>query len=43
MSHVITAPEIEMLIIFAENQYKDSKSQGKNQVIFARKILECLT
>ena len=22
---------------------KNSKSQGKNQVIFARKILECLT
>ena len=41
--NVITAPEIEMLIIFAENQYKEFKNQGKNQVIFVRKILECLT
>lgn len=39
--NVITAPEIEMLIIFAENQYKEFKKSGKNQVIFARKILKC--
>ena len=39
--NVITAPEIEMLIIFAENQYKNLKSPEKKQVIFVKKILEC--
>ena len=41
--NVITAPEIEMLIILLKISIKNSKNQGKNQVIFVRKILECLT
>ena len=36
--NVITAPEIEMLIIFNEGKYKEYKKSGKSQVLFARKI-----
>lgn len=36
--NVITAPEVEMLIIFNENKYKEFKKSGKNPVISARKI-----
>lgn len=35
--NVITAPEIEMLIIFAEDKYREFKKSGRNQVIFVRK------
>ena len=31
--NVITAPEIEMLIIFAENQYKEFKKSGKKIIL----------
>ena len=41
--NVITAPEIEMLLSLLKISIKNSKNQGKNQVIFVRKILECLT
>ena len=36
---VITAPEIEMLIIFAENQYKEFKKSGKKPSNFCKENL----
>ncbi len=36
--NVITAPEIEMLIIFNEDKYKEIKQSGRNQVVFVKKI-----
>lgn len=37
--NVITAPEIEMLIIFAENQYKEFKKSGKKPSDFCKENL----
>ena len=37
--NVITAPEIEMLIIFAENQYKEFKKSGKKPSDFCEENL----
>lgn len=37
--NVITAPEIEMLIIFAENQYKEFKKSGKKTSDFCKENL----
>ena len=37
--NVITAPEIEMLIIFAENQYKEFKKSGKRPSDFCKENL----
>lgn len=37
--NVITAPEIEMLIILAENQYKEFKKSGKKPSDFCRENL----
>lgn len=36
--NVITAPEIEMLIIFNEGEYNNFKKSEKSQVLFAKKI-----
>ena len=38
--NVITAPEIEMLIIFAENQYKEFKKSGKKPSDFCKENLK---
>ena len=35
--NVITAPEIEMLIIFNEDKYKEFKNPERSQVVFAKK------
>lgn len=37
--NVITAPEIEMLIIFAENKYKEFKKSGKKPSDFCKENL----
>ena len=37
--NVVTAPEIEMLIIFAENQYKEFKKSGKKPSAFCKENL----
>ena len=38
--NVITAPEIEMLIIFSENKYKEFKKSGKKPSIFCKEELK---
>lgn len=38
--NVITAPEIEMLIIFNENKYKEFKKSGKKSSSFCKKDLK---
>lgn len=38
--NVITAPEIEMLIIFAENKYKEFKKSGKKTSDFCKENLK---
>lgn len=38
--NVITAPEIEMLIIFSENQYKELKKSGKKPSDFCKQDLK---
>ena len=40
--HVITAPEIEMLIIHAEGAYDQFKRPGKNQANFVKQIFGCM-
>lgn len=37
---VITAPEIEMLIIFNENKYKDFKKSGLKPSVYCKQILK---
>lgn len=37
--NVITAPEIEMLIIFNENKYKEFKKSGEKPSDFCKKVL----
>ena len=36
--NVVTAPEIEMLIIFNEDNIRNSKNRGKNPVVSAKRI-----
>jgi hypothetical protein len=36
--NIVTAPEIEMLMIYAEKKYAQYKRSGKNQVFFAKRI-----
>lgn len=38
--NVITAPEIEMLVIFAEGQYNEYKKSGKKPSIFCKENLK---
>ena len=38
--NVITAPEIEMLIIFNENKYREFKKSGKKPSIFCKEDLK---
>lgn len=38
--NVITAPEIEMLIIFNENKYKEFKKSGKKPSVFCKEDLK---
>lgn len=38
--NVVTAPEIEMLIIFNENKYKDFKKSGKKPSVFCKEDLK---
>lgn len=38
--NVITAPEIEMLVIFAEGQYNEYKKSGKKPSIFCKEDLK---
>lgn len=38
MINIITAPEIEMLIILNENLYSEFKNPARNQVDFVKKI-----
>lgn len=38
--NVVTAPEIEMLIIFNENKYKNFKKSGKKPSIFCKEDLK---
>lgn len=40
MINVITAPEIEMLIIFNENRYKEFKKSGKKPSDFCKEDLK---
>ena len=40
--NVITAPEIEMLIIHAEGAYDKFKRSGKNQANFVKQIFGCM-
>lgn len=40
--NVITAPEIEMLIVFAEDQYKEFKKSGKKPSDFCKENLRML-
>ena len=40
--NVITAPEIEMLIIHAEGAYDQFKRSGKNQANFVKQIFGCM-
>ncbi|MFQ8842863.1 MAG: hypothetical protein ACLR8P_20165 [Clostridium fessum] len=40
--NVITAPEIEMLIIHAEGAYDQFKRSGKNKRIFVKEIFGCM-
>ena len=35
--NIITAPEIEVLIIHADNMYDQYKRSGKSRVLFAKK------
>lgn len=38
--NIITAPEIEMLVIFAEGQYNEYKKSGKKPSIFCKENLK---
>ena len=40
--NVITAPEIEMLIIHAEGAYDQFERSGKNQSNFVKQIFGCM-
>ena len=40
--NVITAPEIEMLIIHAEGAYDQFKRSGKKQANFVKQIFGCM-
>ena len=40
--NIITAPEIEMLVIFAEGQYNEYKKSGKKPSIFCKENLKCI-
>lgn len=38
--NVITAPEIEMLIIFSENKYEEYKKSGEKPSVFCKSVLK---
>lgn len=38
--NIITAPEIEMLVVFAEGQYNEYKKSGKKPSIFCKENLK---